>query len=115
MARTLPDFTNSSERLQRFLDGDFRPFRRLPDDGVGAEGGEGSTRPMKLVEIDVIGLEPLQGRVDRLKHIGLGRQGDAFFLVTEPCVGCDADDLGGEDHLVAVFPAGEPGADDPLG
>ncbi len=78
-----------------------------------AEGVDAALRPMKLIEVDIVGLQPLQAVIDGGEDIA------PVELVVAAADGLEApvgpDDLGGEDHLVAFLAAGEPGADDPLG
>lgn len=73
-----------------------------------------SVGEMDLVEVDIVGLQPLQALVDGfldLPAIDPSRP----LIVAEPVIGRAADHLGGEDHLVAIAARLKPSADDPLG
>src|SRR5262245_45559917 len=70
--------------------------------------------PVELVEIDTVGLEALQARLDRLHDLALALPRRRLVLA-EPHHLAAARDLGRDHHLVARLPRGKPGADDRLG
>jgi hypothetical protein len=71
------------------------------DRAVGAELADRTIGPVDLVEIDVIGAQPLQALVDRLQDMRAAEFGRRA-VVAKPGIRRTSDDLRGEDHLVAV-------------
>ena len=70
-------------------------------------------REMNLVEVDTVGLQPLERLVDGIEDVGANElRGPA---TAEPLIGGASDHLGGEDDVVAVAARLHPVADDLLG
>ena len=70
--------------------------------------------PMQLIEIDIVGLEPLEAALDR--SIDLRRAVPRRRCVfAQPGHLAAAGDLGRDHHLVALFARGKPRADDRFG
>ena len=71
----------------------------------------GAVHVVHLVEVDVFGLEPLQGGDRRAAHVDGGQLREVRHLFVEG----GAIALGGQHHLVAAAGLGEPAPDDLLG
>ena len=71
-------------------------------------------RPMKLIEVDIVGLEPLEAPVQRLDKLRPALPPGRAVLA-QPGHFRAADGLGGDHHFVAGFMRGKPGADDGFG
>src|SRR5690606_2714726 len=75
------------------------------------EGGHVPLRPVDLVDVDVVDLQPLQAEVHRLGDVG---GGDVGAAAADPVAPTRAGDLGGDHQLAARAPA-QPAAEVGLG
>ncbi len=69
------------------------------------EQHHGTVGPMQLVEVDVIGLQPLQRALDGIKNVLAVEASD--LAVAKPGHGGAAHDLGGEHDVFARSPSRE--------
>ena len=92
--------------LDLFMNRGARFFFRRIELG-GAEIGHVALRPVNLVKVDVIGAQPREAGIHRLRNHTLGEIGAAVaYPVAPPRPG----DLGGDDQALAIL-ASEPGAE----
>ena len=85
-----------------------------PEDRRVRAPGDRPVRPVDLVEVDIVGLEPPEALVHRLLDLR-ARQLAGRAVVPEPGHLRAADHLGGQHDPVAPAAALEPGSDDALG
>jgi hypothetical protein len=75
----------------------------------------GTAGPVHLIEVHVVGLQPLEAAVDRLHEVPAVESVVAATDVVQPQNVARARYLGGQDDAVAAAPLPDPTADDPLG
>ncbi len=79
------------------------------------ENAHGAVRPMELIDVDVIRLEPRQALVDCLIDLRCALPGQNRVVAQPIDHGATARDLRGDQHLVPCLAAREPCANDLLG
>src|SRR3546814_5752817 len=74
----------------------------------------GAVRPVELIEVDMVRLQPLQARLDRRLDV-LAVEARLAATDIGEALSVGADDLGGDDNLAAGAARGHPVSDDLLG
>ena len=110
----LPGFHQPVQRVQRLLDRDLAAVAAMGGRaGLRPEHRHGTVRPVELVEIHVVGLQPAQRGVDRLVDVP-GVEPRQAAVRPQPGPAGRPRDLGGEHHPVPSAAGLQPGPDDPL-
>ena len=89
-------------RLERFLDRNLVPLAQAPvGRAARAPERQRTIGPVQLIEIDIVGAQPLQGALDRIGDV-LAVQDRALAIGPHPVGVAAARDFGGDDDPVAV-------------
>lgn len=111
----LAGLDETAQRFERFFDRNFVALCRPPIGRAAcAPKRKRAIRPMQLVKVDVVGLQPLERALDRMIDI-LGVENGSGARGAQPIGVAAPGDLGGDDRLIAVLARGEPASDDAFG